>query len=443
MRLRSRASAPALAEGLNRFRIRVKVEIEDRLGGHRGARGARARRSRAGRRGHREPEASIASRVDWPDAHRASSCSASAGRRSTRRSPALRAAGADEIDADAYEALRIEAGVPRQGFDIDETHDPAGGVPRARRGLVHEGLLPRPGARVPHRHPRPREPAPAPAALRTRRSRAAPRWSPTARRSARSRAAVGGVALAMVRRTVEPGDRGASCAPRPAMSIAQVEAVDSLIDGHGVGRQRHDEAAAAVGRRVHCRRSRPSPSASSRTIARPRPVPTDRPGVVAHRVEPLEHVRRGRRPGCPGRRRSRRSRPARRRAACAETSIVDGRVLQRVLDEVGDDLRQPFGIELDRERRAGQRRAASRPSSRACGANASAASRTISVSVARPRVAARTRGCRGARGRAGRGRAVRAGAPRRRSRSRRACARRDRHRRACRRRALPRSRGST
>jgi folate-binding protein YgfZ len=33
----------------------------------------------------------------------------------------LIAAGAVEVDADAFEALRIEAGVPRQGFDIDET----------------------------------------------------------------------------------------------------------------------------------------------------------------------------------------------------------------------------------------------------------------------------------------------------------------------------------
>jgi folate-binding protein YgfZ len=29
--------------------------------------------------------------------------------------------GASEVDADAYEALRIEAGVPRQFYDIDET----------------------------------------------------------------------------------------------------------------------------------------------------------------------------------------------------------------------------------------------------------------------------------------------------------------------------------
>jgi tRNA-modifying protein YgfZ len=29
--------------------------------------------------------------------------------------------GASEVDADAYEALRIEAGVPRQGYDIDES----------------------------------------------------------------------------------------------------------------------------------------------------------------------------------------------------------------------------------------------------------------------------------------------------------------------------------
>ena len=53
-------------------------------------------------------------------------------------------------------------GIPCSPFDIDEQHDPAGGVPRARRGVVHQGLLPRPGAGVPHRQPRPREPLPPP-----------------------------------------------------------------------------------------------------------------------------------------------------------------------------------------------------------------------------------------------------------------------------------------
>jgi folate-binding protein YgfZ len=61
-----------LAQGLLRFKIRVKVEIEDRS----------------------EGSAALAT---------------------------LTSSGAVEIDSAGYEAQRVEAGVPRQGFDIDET----------------------------------------------------------------------------------------------------------------------------------------------------------------------------------------------------------------------------------------------------------------------------------------------------------------------------------
>ncbi len=68
-----------------------------------------------------------------------------------------------DVRSDAHRGRRSAAGRRHRRDD-----DPAGGVPRARRGVVHEGLLPRPGARVPHRHPRPRQPVPAAGARRFR-----------------------------------------------------------------------------------------------------------------------------------------------------------------------------------------------------------------------------------------------------------------------------------
>jgi folate-binding protein YgfZ len=101
-----------LAEGLTRFKIRVKVEIEDRSSEVAAAavRGADAPEVPTGGRvvpvaWGTEPGAEL---IGTPDAIDA----------------ALRTLveqGASEVDADAYEALRIEAGVPRQGYDIDDT----------------------------------------------------------------------------------------------------------------------------------------------------------------------------------------------------------------------------------------------------------------------------------------------------------------------------------
>ena len=112
------------------------------------------------------------------------------------------------IDADAYERARIEAGVPRRASTLDERTIPQEAGLELRRGVVHEGLLRRPGARVPHRLARPREPAPAAAARADgalaagcRRSRS------TATRSARSRAPRAASRSAMLRREVEPGAR--------------------------------------------------------------------------------------------------------------------------------------------------------------------------------------------------------------------------------------------
>ncbi len=109
------------------------------------------------------------------------------------------------------EVLRIEAGVPAQGVDVDELDDPAGGVPRGRRGVVHEGLLHRPGAGLSHRLARPRQPVPAPPrAVRCRGAAhgADVTYDGKAVGGITSAVAVPGenrvVALAMVRREVEP-----------------------------------------------------------------------------------------------------------------------------------------------------------------------------------------------------------------------------------------------
>ena len=65
--------------------------------------------------------------------------------------------------------------------------DPAGGRARDRRGLVHQGVLPRPGARLPHRQPRAREPVP-PALPHDRRRLAGRRRRGRRRRQGRRRA---------------------------------------------------------------------------------------------------------------------------------------------------------------------------------------------------------------------------------------------------------------
>jgi folate-binding protein YgfZ len=101
-----------LAVGLSRFKIRVKVDIEE------------LRVHALAVLGYEialvYPAESFPISVAWPgggggvelvgtpDAIDAAVAS-------------LTSSGATEIDADAYEARRIEVGVPRQGFDIDES----------------------------------------------------------------------------------------------------------------------------------------------------------------------------------------------------------------------------------------------------------------------------------------------------------------------------------
>jgi len=101
-----------LATGLSRFKIRVKVDIDDRSG----------QVAAAAVRGTDAPDVPADVRaipVAWGSELGAEligspeAIGAAAG--------ALVEQGASEVDADAYEALRIEAGVPRQFYDIDET----------------------------------------------------------------------------------------------------------------------------------------------------------------------------------------------------------------------------------------------------------------------------------------------------------------------------------
>jgi folate-binding protein YgfZ len=103
-----------LAAGLTRFRIRVKVDIEDRSDSV-AALAVRGDKAADLARG----VDAVAVPVEWrsdpgieligpPDAIDAAQ-------------RVLTAGGVPGIDAAAYEARRIEAGVPRQGYDIDES----------------------------------------------------------------------------------------------------------------------------------------------------------------------------------------------------------------------------------------------------------------------------------------------------------------------------------
>jgi folate-binding protein YgfZ len=107
-----------LEAGLKRFKIRVKVDIEDRSA----AVAAAALRGPDALELHAEvleSAGSIAVRVDW---------AGEPGVEILGEPAAIDAvvgelirAGAQAVSDEAYEAMRIEAGVPRQGLDIDET----------------------------------------------------------------------------------------------------------------------------------------------------------------------------------------------------------------------------------------------------------------------------------------------------------------------------------
>ena len=106
-----------LAQGLLRFRIRVKVDVDDRSAGIAAiaVRGADA----ADLVARVATDDTVALRADWGSEPGLELLGEPAAIGAVVA--ALAAAGATEIDAAAYEARRIEAGVPRQGYDIDET----------------------------------------------------------------------------------------------------------------------------------------------------------------------------------------------------------------------------------------------------------------------------------------------------------------------------------
>jgi folate-binding protein YgfZ len=118
-----------LAASLNRFRIRVQCEVTDRTGswGSLAVRGPAALDAvstlgvevPAAPHGHVRLGEAVVVRAPWPggdgfDVVGPRAAVASAAERLSS------SAGVPVCSADAFEALRIEAGVPRQGFELDE-----------------------------------------------------------------------------------------------------------------------------------------------------------------------------------------------------------------------------------------------------------------------------------------------------------------------------------
>ena len=146
----------------------------------------RRRRSPASPRGRSAPTSASTCCATPPTPRR---CAALSSTPAPRRSPRT-----------AVECLRVERGRPRYGIDLDDTRDPAGGRAQRPRGLVHQGLLRRPGDGRAALLPRQAQPPPARPAAARRRSAAGDRpmqfgdrtsagsaASPSRRASARSR----------------------------------------------------------------------------------------------------------------------------------------------------------------------------------------------------------------------------------------------------------------
>jgi tRNA-modifying protein YgfZ len=118
-----------LAEGLNRFKIRVKVDITDRsdawgVGSVRGDAAVAVVENALGVVVPAAQHAHVATddlrvvRADWPDREGVDLVGPLDALRAA--GDALIAAGATAVDDDEYERARIEAGVPRQGVDVDD-----------------------------------------------------------------------------------------------------------------------------------------------------------------------------------------------------------------------------------------------------------------------------------------------------------------------------------
>lgn len=118
-----------LAASLNRFKIRVKCEVTDRSGnwGSAAVRGPDATGAARAALNVELPDAphaqvafddAVVVRVPWPDGDGFDVVGPPAT--VATAVDRLSAAGVAQCTADAYDALRIEVGVPRQGFDLDE-----------------------------------------------------------------------------------------------------------------------------------------------------------------------------------------------------------------------------------------------------------------------------------------------------------------------------------
>jgi tRNA-modifying protein YgfZ len=117
-----------LAASLNRFRIRVDCDVTDRSGswGSLAVRGPHAVKAAAALgielpaapHAHVRWEDGIVVRVPWPGGDGIDVI----GRPATVAEAAerLSASGVPAVSADAYEAVRIEVGIPRQGFELDD-----------------------------------------------------------------------------------------------------------------------------------------------------------------------------------------------------------------------------------------------------------------------------------------------------------------------------------
>jgi tRNA-modifying protein YgfZ len=117
-----------LAASLNRFRIRVKCDVTDRTGswGSLAMRGPAAFDAAsalgveppAAAHAHVPFEGAVVVRVPWPGGDGFDVVGPPATVAGAR--DRLSAAGVRVCSAEAYDALRVEVGIPRQGFDVDE-----------------------------------------------------------------------------------------------------------------------------------------------------------------------------------------------------------------------------------------------------------------------------------------------------------------------------------
>lgn len=183
-----------LAAGLDRFRIRVKVEVRPVPVAALALRGVEVPVP--------VPAGVQVFAVDWPGAPAFDAVGPEAGIDALRD-----AVDATVIDGDAYEVARIEAGVPRQGFDVDDKTIPqeAGlelvAVSFTKGCFVGQELVCRIDSRGHvNRHLR---------RLRTAPGSSIERGAAVAvddREVGAVTSAAGPVALAMLRREVEPGE---------------------------------------------------------------------------------------------------------------------------------------------------------------------------------------------------------------------------------------------